>query len=502
MANSPQSTQWLQGIKLTAATFSLAMAAFMMVLDTTIANVAVPTIAGNVGVSVDQGTWVITAFGAANAISMPLTGFLSHRFGEVRLFLFAVIGFTLTSFLCGTATSMESLVIYRILQGAVSGSIAPLSQSLLLRCYSKEKRGTALALWTLTIIVAPIVGPILGGYLTDNYHWSWIFFINVPIGIFVLISCSMLLKGKETTRSRPSIDYIGIGLLVFAAGSLQMLLDLGKQHDWFQSTFIIGLGLVALVSWGVMIIWEYYHDNPVVNVRLFKNRNFSLAVLIMGLGYGIYFGSSVLLPLWLQGVMGYTATWAGLATSPSGILAVVSAPMMAYLTRKVDLRLILTYAFVNFAIVGFWRANFSLDNSFFIIFLPQLVVGAATMPFLVPLQRMIIDGLPSSQIATAVALSSFFRTLSGSFSSSVVTTAWDDRMTFHYARIAENFTVYNQYSMGYLRDVHGNISLMSKIIMRQAYMLSTVDLFWATGVICLCLVPIIWLTKPINIEIE
>ncbi|WP_265340006.1 DHA2 family efflux MFS transporter permease subunit [Photobacterium angustum] len=271
----------LKGVKLLLITLATSMATFMMILDTSIANVAIPTIAGNLGVSTDQGIWVITAFGAANAISMPMTGFLSRRFGEVKLFLFATTGFVIASTLCGMSSSIEMLIFFRVIQGAISGSIAPLSQSLLLRNFPREKHGLAMSLWSMTVVIAPIMGPILGGVLTDNYSWSWIFFINVPIGITASALVFFLLKGKETKTQRESIDYIGIGLLVVAAGSLQMMLDLGKDHDWFQSNLILGLTFIAVLSWGCMIIWEWYHDNPVVNFRFFTKRNFTIAVIVM-----------------------------------------------------------------------------------------------------------------------------------------------------------------------------------------------------------------------------
>ena len=344
-------------------TIATSLATFMMVLDSSIANVAVPTIAGNLGVSSDQGTWVITAFGAANAISMPLTGLLSKRFGEVRLICFAILAFVISSALCGLSSSMNMLIFFRVLQGVVSGSIAPLSQSILLRNFPKEKHGTAMALWSMTVVIAPIMGPILGGVLTDNYSWSWIFFINVPVGLIAFFIIFILQRDKDTETVRSPIDYIGIGLLTLAAGSLQMLLDLGKDRDWFSSNTIIILAIVAVLSWGVMIIWEWYNDNPVVNLRFFKQRNFMVAVIVMCLGYMVYFGSTVLIPLWLQRVMGYNATWSGLAIAPVGILATISAPIIGRLVQKVDRRFILTYAFSVFGLVSIWRSTFTLDAS-------------------------------------------------------------------------------------------------------------------------------------------
>lgn len=488
----------IKGIKLVLITLATSMATFMMVLDTSIANVAIPTIAGNLGVSTDQGIWVITAFGAANAISMPMTGFLSRRFGEVKLFTFAVLGFVITSVFCGMSSSIEMLIFFRIVQGAVSGSIAPLSQSLLLRNFPKEKHGLAMSLWSMTVVVAPIMGPILGGILTDNYSWSWIFFINAPIGIISSALVYSLLKKRETKTQREGIDYVGIGLLVIAAGSLQMMLDLGKNNDWFQSNLIIALSFIAILSWGIMLIWEWYHDNPVVNFRFFNQRNFTVAVIVMCFGYMIYFGSTVLLPLWLQGVMGYTASWSGYATAPIGILAILSAPIIGEMVQKIDLRLILTYAFIVFAIVGFWRASYNLNAPYHYIMMPQFILGAATLAFFVPLQNLVINSVPSDQIANAVALSTFFRTLFGSFSSSIVTTMWDSRMELHHARITEGFTIANEAATNLEHLLGNNMTVLNNVITKQAYMMSTTDIFWITGVLSILLIPIVWLAQPVK----
>ena len=488
----------LQGIKLILITLATSMATFMMVLDTSIANVAIPTISGSLGVSTNQGIWIITAFGAANAISMPMTGFLSKRFGEIKLFTFATLGFVFTSFLCGMSNNMEMLLFFRVLQGAVSGSIAPLSQSILLRNFPRKKHGMAMALWSMTIVIAPIMGPLLGGVLTDNYSWSWIFYINIPIGIIASALVFFLLKNRDPKSEKENVNYIGIGLLVIAAGSIQLMLDLGKDEDWFQSNLIIGLAIIAILSWGIMIIWESYHKNPVVNFRFFKQRNFTVAIIVMCLGFMVYFSSTLLLPLWLQGVMGYTASWSGYATAPIGILAVISAPIIGKLIQKVDVRYILSYAFVVFSIVGFWRASYTLDAPFSYIMMPQFILGAANLAFFVPLQSLIINSVPRHEIANAVALSTFFRTLCGSLSSSIVTTVWDGRMEFHHARIAEGFTTSNQSAVEYIEKMGNNLTAVNGAITRQAYMLSTSDIFWASGIICLLLIPIVWLAKPVR----
>ena len=269
----------LEGIALALLTLALSMATFMQVLDTTIANVAIPTIAGNLGASSSQGTWVITSFGVANAISLPLTGWLAKRFGEVKLFLWSTALFVMASWLCGMAQSLELLILFRVLQGLVAGPMIPLSQSLLLSSYPPKKRGMALSLWSMTVIVAPIFGPILGGWISDNYHWGWIFFINVPLGVVVFFLCTRMLRGRETATQRNPIDLVGLSLLVLGVGALQLMLDRGKELDWFASGEIVALGLTALVGLAFFLAWELTEAHPVVELRLFARRNFALGTL-------------------------------------------------------------------------------------------------------------------------------------------------------------------------------------------------------------------------------
>ncbi|MDU5191726.1 MAG: DHA2 family efflux MFS transporter permease subunit, partial [Mixta calida] len=300
----------LEGAQLVLMTIALSLATFMQVLDSTIANVAIPTIAGNLGASNSQGTWVITSFGVANAISIPITGWLAKRIGEVRLFVWSTIAFALASFLCGVANSLTTLILFRVIQGLVAGPLIPLSQSLLLSNYPPAKRSIALSLWAMTVVVAPICGPILGGWISDNYHWGWIFFINVPIGIVVTILTLQTLRNRETKTEIRPIDTVGLVLLVVGIGALQIMLDRGRELDWFSSTEIIVLTVVAVVALSVLFVWEMTDDHPVVDLTLFKSRNFTIGCLSISLAYMLYFGSIVLLPQLLQEVYGYTATWA------------------------------------------------------------------------------------------------------------------------------------------------------------------------------------------------
>lgn len=346
----------LQGGKLAIMTIALALATFMQVLDSTIANVAIPTIAGNLGASNSQGTWVITSFGVANAISIPITGWLAKRIGEVRLFMWSTALFALTSWLCGISQSLEMLIFFRVLQGLVAGPLIPLSQSLLLNNYPPAKRNMALALWSVTIVVAPILGPILGGYISDNYHWGWIFFINVPFGVLIIMCISNTLAGRETKTEIKPIDTIGLVLLVVGVGALQIMLDQGKELDWFNSTEIIVLTIIAVVALSFLIVWELTDEHPVIDLSLFKSRNFTIGCLTLSLAYMIYFGTIVLLPLLLQEVFGYTATWAGLAAASVGLLPLIITPIIGKFGGKVDLRYIISFSFIMFAVCFYWRA--------------------------------------------------------------------------------------------------------------------------------------------------
>ncbi len=308
---------------LALSTFGLSLATFMQVLDTTIANVSLPTIAGNLGVSNDQSTWVITSFAVSMAIALPLTGFLTRRFGEVKLFVSCTLLFALTSFLCGIAQSMGMLIVFRALQGAVAGPMYPITQSLLIGIYPPAKRGMALALLAMVTVVAPIAGPILGGWITDNYSWPRIFFINVPIGIFASMVVANQMRGRVETTERPKIDYVGLLTLIIDVGALQIVLDKGNDEDWFNSSFIIVTSIVSAISLAVFLIWELTDKDPIVDLKLFRHRNFSAGTLAMVLGYAAFFSIALLIPLWLQQNLGYTATWAGYAAAPLGVIPVL-----------------------------------------------------------------------------------------------------------------------------------------------------------------------------------
>jgi MFS transporter, DHA2 family, multidrug resistance protein len=499
----PVQLQPLTGSALMIGSIALSLATFMNVLDTSIANVSIPAISGDLGVSPDQGTWVITSFGVANAISLPLTGWLTRRVGQVKLFLWAVILFTVASFLCALAPSLNMLILFRVLQGAVAGPMMPLSQALLLSSYPKAKAGAALGIWSITTLVAPVVGPVLGGWITDNISWPWIFYINVPVGLVAGLATWMIYRKRETPTASVPIDKVGMGLLILWVGALQVMLDKGKDLDWFGSAQIITLAIVAVVGFVIFLIWELTEDHPVVDLTLFRGRNFAVSTVAMALAYGLFFGNVVLLPLWLQQYMGYTATLAGLVLAPVGLLAIFLAPVVARYTGRVDPRIFVTVAFGVFAIVLFMRQHFNTDATMGTLLLPTIVQGIAMATFFVPLISMSLSGLAPERIPAAAGLFNFARITAGSFGTSITTTFWDRRATLHHAQLVEHFTGNDPVSSQALATLQASgmsqqqsYGLLNRLVDQQAFMLSANDIFFVSSLLFLVLIFVVWLADP------
>ena len=494
----------LQGGALAILTLALSLATFMLVLDSTIANVAIPTIAGDLGASSSQGTWVITSFGVANAISIPITGWLAKRFGEVRLFLIATLLFVLASWLCGIANSLEMLIVFRVLQGAVAGPIIPLSQSLLLNNYPPEKRGMALAFWSMTIVVAPICGPILGGWISDNIHWGWIFFINVPIGLAVVLISWKILEGRESRISHQPVNTIGLILLALGVGALQLMLDQGRELDWFNSTEIVVLTIIAAVGLIALIIWELTDDNPVVDVSLFKSRNFTVGCVSTSLAFLVYSGTVVLIPLLLQQVYNYTATWAGLAAAPVGLLPILLAPIIGKFGNKIDMRILITVSFMVYALTFYWRAvTFEPEMTFMDVALPQFVQGLAVACFFMPLTTITLSGLPPEKMASASSLFNFLRTLAGSIGTSLTTFMWYNREAVHHTQLTEVINPYNPISQQFFQTMGSfglseeqTASYLAKQITAQGFIIGANEIFLVSAITFISLVVLIWFAKP------
>ena len=494
----------LQGGALAMLTLVLSLATFMLVLDSTIANVAIPTIAGDLGASSSQGTWVITSFGVANAISIPITGWLAKRFGEVRLFLISTLLFVLASWLCGISHSLEMLIVFRVLQGAVAGPIIPLSQSLLLNNYPPEKRGMALAFWSMTIVVAPICGPILGGWISDNIHWGWIFFINVPIGLAVVLISWKILEGRESRISHQPVNTVGLILLALGVGALQLMLDQGRELDWFNSTEIVVLTIIAAVGLIALIIWELTDDNPVVDVSLFKSRNFTVGCVSTSLAFLVYSGTVVLIPLLLQQVYNYTATWAGLAAAPVGLLPILLAPIIGKFGNKIDMRILITVSFMVYALTFYWRAvTFEPEMTFMDVALPQFVQGLAVACFFMPLTTITLSGLPPEKMASASSLFNFLRTLAGSIGTSLTTFIWYNREAVHHTQLTEVINPYNPISQQFFQTMGSfglseeqTASYLARQITAQGFIIGANEIFLVSAITFISLVVLIWFAKP------
>ncbi|HEY9278752.1 MAG TPA: DHA2 family efflux MFS transporter permease subunit [Eoetvoesiella sp.] len=497
----------LEGKARVFGTIALSAAVFMNVLDSSIANVSIPTIAGDLGVSATQGTWVITSFAVANAITVPLTGWLTQRFGQVRLFVISVLLFVVSSWLCGFAWSLESLVLFRVMQGAVAGPMIPLSQALMLGSYPKAKAGMALALWSMTILVGPIAGPLLGGWISDNYSWSWIFYINVPVGLLAGWASWQLYKDRESVRAKLPIDGIGLALLVIWVGALQLMLDKGKELDWFSSGAITTMAIVAVVSFVFFIIWELTEKHPVVDLTLFKGRNFSSGVVTLSVVYGVFFGTVVLLPLWMQSTLGYTATDAGIASAPVGILAIILSPIVGKLLAKQDPRYIVTVSFLIFALISYMRAGFNTQVDIGTIMLPTFLQGAAMATFFIPLTTITLSGLDPQRLPAAAGLSNFVRILFGAFGTSITTTLWDNRATLHHAQLTEAakpgepaFDVVMSSLQGKGLSHEQAATVVNNLINQQAFTMSATDIFYASAILFLVLIALVWIARPVRVK--
>jgi DHA2 family multidrug resistance protein len=493
----------LKGGSLVLGTIALSLATFMNVLDTSIANVSLSAIAGDLGVSPEQGTWVITSFAVANAISLPLTGWLTQRYGQVRLFTASVLLFVLASLACGLAPSLETLILFRVIQGAVAGPMIPLSQTLLLASYPKEKAGIALALWSMTTLVAPVAGPLLGGWITDNISWPWIFYINIPVGIVAAAVTWMIYRKRESETRKLPIDAVGLGLLVLGVGALQIMFDKGKDLDWFHSGTIVALALVAALGLALFIAWELTEKHPVVDLRLFGRRNFTMGVIALSLGYGVFFGNVVLLPLWLQQYMGYTATLAGMALAPVGFLAIILSPVVGKNVSRVDPRVLASTAFAIFAVVMLMRSHFNTQVDFATIMVPTIVQGGALAFFFIPLVTLTLAGISPQQMAAASGLSNFARISAGSFGTSISTTLWDHRATLHHAQLAEKLTPYDPTTTQALANLQASgltpdqaLGSLNRLVDQQAYLLSANDIFYGSAMLFLALIAVVWLAKP------
>lgn len=490
----------LTGGHLLVAAVLIGLGNFLVVLDTTIANVSVPTIAGDLGVSSSQGTWVITSYAVAEAITVPLTGWLATKFGAQRVFITCFLAFAAISLLCGLSSSLGMLLGSRVLLGLFGGPIMPLSQMLLMRIFPKERATTATVIWAMTTLVGPVAGPILGGIICDSIGWEWIFFIKVPVAAAGGLALLFLLRGQADPKAKAVIDAVGLALLVVWVGALQIMLDEGRNHDWFNSPEICILAVVATIGFAAFLIWELTEKNPIVDLRIFRHRGFAAAATTYSVGFGAFFASIVLLPLWLQSNMGYTATWAGYATGIMGIFAVLCSPIVGKAVEKIDARLIVSLGILGLGLISVWRMGFTPDVTFLQMAWPTLLTGPFMVMFFVPVTGLAMASVEHHEQANAAGISNFMRTLAGAFATSLVQTGWSNSARENQTELAGVLhfgpgLVDGMVAEGASRE--SATEMLARLIEGQSVMLATLEMF---AVIAVCFgfaATLIWLApKP------
>src|SRR6478672_2563825 len=504
MPETPQVNPWIVAVAVMFATF-------MEVLDTTVVNVSLPHIAGSLDATVDESTWALTSYLVANAIILPMTGWLAGRFGRKRLLLGAVTGFTTASFFCGLAPSLGFLIFFRIVQGACGGGLQPLSQAILLESFPAEKRGQAMAFWALGIVVAPMLGPVIGGWLTDNYSWRWVFYINVPIGVIaILLTQAFIFDPPYLRRERTGIDYWGIGLLTVGMGCLQIMLDKGQEEDWFSSHFIVVLAVIAVIGLGGLIIRELTATHPVIDLSVFKYRSYAVGTFLMTIVGFVLYGSTVLLPLLMQELLGYTATHAGVTNLPRGMASFLFMPVVGILVGKVDSRKLLACGLLATAGAMFTLSFFNLQVGFWNFWWPLMLQGAGLGLIFVPLTTVTNDPVPRERMGNATSIFNLMRNIGASIGISTVEALQIRRMQAHTNYLVQHVNLGSAEAQQALARLRGGF--ISKgadpvtaahraqvalwgIVQRQAAMLSYNDVFRFLGGMFLIMVPLLLIMK-------
>jgi len=486
-------------------------ATFMEVLDTTVVNVSLPHIAGNLSATIDESTWVLTSYLVANAIILPMTGWLARNFGRKRLLMASVGGFTLSSLLCGLAPNLPLLVTFRLIQGATGGAMQPLSQAILLEAFPPEQRGKAMGFWGLGIVVAPILGPVLGGWLTDTYSWRWVFYINLPVGIASLIMTQLYIFDPSYLRQEAAkIDYWGIGLLALWIGSLQIALDLGQERDWFSSPFITTLIVVAIGGVIAFIIREWMAKEPIVDLHVFKERTYSTGVFLMTtLGFVLY-GSLVLLPIMLQTLLGYPSLQAGIAMAPRGMGSLIGMPVIGLIVGRMDARKLVAVGLIAGAGTLIWLGQLNLNAGYWDIFWPQFFQGLGLSAIFVPLTTISMDPIPRERMGNATSLFNLMRNLGGSVGIAVTGTMLARQQQAYINRLGGHVDPYSSATQQAFESMRAGFmaagadittaterayAALWGAVQQQAYMVSFVQLFRLLGVIFLLLIPLILLMK-------
>ncbi|HZR25148.1 MAG TPA: DHA2 family efflux MFS transporter permease subunit [Vicinamibacterales bacterium] len=490
---------------------SVMFATFMEVLDTTVVNVSLPHIAGSLSATIDEATWALTSYLVANAIVLPMTGWLASRFGRKNLLMLSVVGFTLSSFLCGVAPTLGMLIVFRCVQGATGGCLQPLSQAVLLEAFTPQDRGKAMGFWALGIVVAPIMGPVLGGWLTDNYSWRWVFYINLPVGIASIVMTKLFIFDPPYLRQENrGVDYWGIGLLAVGIAALQILLDKGQEEDWFSSNFMTALAILSAACLIALVIHELTTDDPVVDLRVFKKRSYAVGVFLMTIVGFVLYGSMVLLPIMLQTLLAYPPLQAGIAMAPRGIGSFFAMPITGLITGKVDARKLLTGGLIIGGLTLVWLSDLNLQAGYWDIFWPQAIQGVGMSLLFVPLTTVSMDPIPREQMGNATSLFNLMRNIGGSVGIATTGTLLARHNQSTTALLGRNITAYDTTSQSMLAGLRATFmaagadavtaterahAAMFGMVQRQATMVSFVGIFQLLGIMFIALVPLVLLMQ-------
>jgi DHA2 family multidrug resistance protein len=481
------------------------------IIDTSVVNVSLDHIRGSLSAGIDESTWTITSYLVSNAIIIPMTGWLSRIFGRKRYLIFSIALFTASSFLCGSAWSLQSLVFFRILQGIGGGALQPISQSILLETFPQRQHGMAMAIFGVGIMFGPIIGPLLGGWITDNWSWHWIFFINVPIGLIsILMVMSFITNPPYMQRMKMKIDYWGLALLTLGLGCLQIVLDKGQREDWFSSSFILWMSIISATSLILFVIMELFAENPVVNLKTFKNISFSTGNLVMFFAFFNLFASIVLLPIYLQTLMGYTAFLAGLVLGPGGISTIFSLLIAGRLVTRVNPKGLLAFGIVICAYATHLMSQFNLQAGFATVIWPRLVLGIGMGFLFIPLTTLTFATIKKENMGNATAIFNLLRNLGGSFGVAFVTTILSRRAQFHQSHLIEHLTPFNSaYQIASRQNAqildyrglesslsqYGGLGVIHNELLRQASMMSFNDAFYITALLMISILPLVLLMK-------
>lgn len=482
------------------------------IVDTSVVNVALDHIRGSLSAGIDESTWTITSYLVSNAIIIPMTGWLSRVFGRKRYLIFSIAMFTISSFLCGSAWNLQSLVFFRVLQGIGGGALQPISQSILLETFPPRQHGMAMAVFGIGIMFGPIIGPLLGGWITDNWSWHWIFYINVPIGIIsVLMVIFFIIDPPYMKRMKMKIDYWGLVFLAIGLGCLQIVLDKGQRSDWFSSGFITGLAAISLLSLIIFVIVElFFAEQPIVNLRAFKNISFSTGNIVMFFAFFNLFGSIVLLPIYLQTLMGYTATLAGLVLGPGGFATLFAMPVAGRLVTRINSKFLLAFGILVSAYSTHLMSGFNLNADFLTISIPRVILGIGMGFLFIPLTTLTMAGIRKEDMGNATSIYNLLRNLGGSFGVAFVTTMLERRAQFHQFRLVENLAPFDSAyqwatervsELLQLRGLPPSISeiagpgIIYRGLLRESSMIAFNDAFHLLSILMIFILPLVLLMQ-------